>query len=58
MNKVSENKFLAYEEVRKSGKTNMFDISNVIGLSGGILSKEDCLEIMKNYSELKDEYLA
>jgi len=54
---MTKEKFLAYEKVRRSGKVNMFDVSTVMGLSGGVLDKEDCLDIMKNYSNYKYKYL-
>lgn len=47
--------FIAYEEVRLSGKTNMFHVSKVEFFSG--LSEEKILEIQKNYSALRDAYL-
>jgi len=52
--------FEAYEEVRKSGLTNMFDVKMVIKLarefSNVVFTREDVTEIMKNYSELKAKY--
>lgn len=51
---VSKEKWEAYEAVRKSGATNMFDINTVVELSVGILSREDCRLIMKNYKELSE----
>lgn len=54
---ISKEKFLIYENIRQSGVTNMFDVKSVISLSGGILTKADCIEIMGSYSELKSEYL-
>ena len=44
----------AYEEVRVSGVTNMFDVKRVEQLSG--LSREKILKIMKNYSQLNEKY--
>lgn len=49
--------FLAYEDVRMSGQTNMFNISTVIKLSDNILDKEKCLAIMKGYSKYADKWL-
>ena len=49
---ISLEKFEAYEEVRSGGQTNMFDVKNVIALSDGVLTKADCLAIMKNYDAL------
>ena len=53
---MTKEKFEAYESIRKSGKTNMFDVKRVIELSDNELTKEDCLDIMKNYSKYKKEY--
>ena len=47
-------KFVAYERVRRSGVTNMFDTITVSALSG--LSKEDIIYVMKNYTELNRKY--
>ena len=52
---VTRDEFIAYERVRQSGATNMFDIKVVKELSG--LSKETIFEIMKNYSDLKEAYM-
>ena len=57
MDLVSKEQFLAYERVRVSGSTNMFDIQTVIMRSGRVLNKEVILAIMKHYSELKDKYV-
>ena len=53
---VTKEQFIAYENVRTSGITNMWDVKKVIDLADTDLTKENCLEIMKNYSELKDKY--
>jgi len=54
---VSKAKFDTYEAVRKSGSINMFDTPMVIALgkvmTGTKLTRDDCLEIMKHYSEYK-----
>ena len=47
--------FNEYVELQRSGKTNMFDIGNVMTYTG--LSREQIVEIMHNYSELKRQYL-
>ena len=54
MNKITREQFEAYERVRKSGVTNMWAVSVVSDLSG--LEKDTIMQIMKNYSELKDEF--
>ena len=52
---ITKEKFKAYVEVQKEGLTNMFDIPVVMGLSKKFidegLTKEDCLDIMKNYKK-------
>lgn len=53
---ISPEEFKAYEEVRQSGLTNMFDVNKVIELSRVYLTSEKIFEIMKNYSELKKQY--
>ena len=54
---VTKEQFLAYEEVRQSGLTNMFDIKYVMTLADEELSREDCLDIMKNYTKYKEKWL-
>ena len=51
---ITKEQFKSYEEVRESGETNMFDLSNVEMLSG--LPKPVIKEIMSNYSELEEKY--
>ena len=46
--------FMKYLDVQKSGVTNMFDVRNVMALTG--LSKEQIIYIMENYSELEEKY--
>ena len=50
----TKEQFEAYVDVQMSGVTNMFDVKTVGDLSG--LEKEEIMEIMKNYGELKDKY--
>jgi len=54
---ISKEKFEMYEYIRQSGLTNMIDVKTVSNLSGGLLSRDDCFEIMKNYGELREKYL-
>ena len=54
MEKITEKQFEAYEDVRQSGVTNMFDVKTVGELSG--LDKEEIMTIMKSYVELSDKY--
>ena len=46
--------FMKYEDCRVSGVTNMFDVRNVMALTG--LSKEQIMYIMQNYGELEEKY--
>ena len=54
MVEITKEDFEAYEAVRASGVTNMFDVKTVEILSG--LSKEKIITIMKNYSKLLEKY--
>ena len=47
--------FLAYEKIRLSGKTNMFDV-RMVALLGG-LEPLDVKDIMKHYSEYKEVFM-
>ena len=51
---VTQDEFNAYEDVRESGVTNMFNVSVVSDYSG--LSKEKIIEIMSNYEILYNKY--
>ena len=57
---MTKEKFEAYVKVQEEGLTNMFDIPNVIGLAQKFseeqLTKEDCLDIMKNYENYKEKW--
>ena len=53
---MTKEKFNAYVRVQKSGLTNMFDVRNVINLAEVELTKEDCLDIMKNYEKYEKEF--
>jgi len=52
---ITKDQFEAYEDVRKSGVTNMFAWKVVADLTG--LTKDQIADIMKNYSEYKEKYL-
>ena len=54
MEKITQEQFESYEDVRESGVTNMFDVKTVGELSG--LEKEEIMTIMKNYGQLKEKY--
>lgn len=51
---ISQEDFQAYENVRRSGVTNMFMANVVSDLSG--LNREQILAIMKNYGKLCETY--
>lgn len=51
---ITEEMFRAYEAVRISGITNMFDTSVVCHHSG--LARAEVLTIMKNYRPLTEQY--
>ncbi len=51
---ITKEQFEAYETVRVSGVTNMFDIRNVRLCSG--LDRETIIAIMNNYTELMQKY--
>jgi len=51
---ITKEEFKAFEAVRSSGVTNMFDVVTVQKLSG--LSQEKIFEIMKTYDELLKKY--
>lgn len=52
--KITKEDFTAYEAVRESGATNMFDVKTVMTLSG--LEREQILEIMEGYDKYKVEF--
>lgn len=54
MSAVTKEQFDAYEQVRESGATNMFDVRNVSALSG--LDRDTIMTIMMNYAELAGKY--
>jgi len=58
---ITKEKFIAYEKVRQSGLTNMFDVNKVIDLAilicGVELEKEEVLDIMKNYTKYFEKYI-
>jgi hypothetical protein len=53
---ITKAKFLAYEKVRRSGKTNMMNIKHVITLAKDVLTPDECKEIIKNYEHYADKY--
>ena len=53
---LSKKQFQSYEGVRESGATNMWDTKTVSMLSGGVLSSDDALEVIKTYAQLCEAY--
>lgn len=51
---IGKEDFDAYEEVRQSGVTNMFNVALVCDLSG--LSREQVMHIIKHYTEIKNHF--
>ncbi|HEX8196337.1 MAG TPA: hypothetical protein VF571_09130 [Pyrinomonadaceae bacterium] len=51
---ITKEQFQAFEEVRESGATNMFAISEVSALAD--LNRETVIEIMQNYDEFNELY--
>ena len=54
MTDITQDEFDAYEDVRESGVTNMFNVSVVSDYSG--LSREKIIDIMSNYQTLCIKY--
>ena len=54
MEEITREEFEAYEDVRASGVTNMFDTRCVSMLSG--LDKNTIIAVMRQYSELVIKY--
>ena len=53
--RITETDFRAYEAVRLSGATNMFDVELVGMLSG--LTRPQIIDIMENYKVYKTKFL-
>lgn len=63
---MNKEKFELYVRVQKTGITNMWDVNKVIEIANDIivqdelsidaLTKEDCLDIMENYSEYIEKF--
>jgi hypothetical protein len=51
---ITQDEFDAYERVRESGVTNMFDVNAVSDYSG--LSRKQIITIMQNYETLHSKY--
>tara|TARA_R100001594_G_scaffold7884_1_gene20955 strand:- start:1815 stop:2024 length:210 start_codon:yes stop_codon:yes gene_type:complete len=53
---LSEEQFSAYEEVRQSGETNMFDTPRVAELTDNFLTIDQVSTIISHYDELNKKY--
>ena len=51
---ITQEEFDAYEDVRQSGVTNMFNVSVVSDYSG--LSRDKIITIISNYNTLAEKY--
>jgi hypothetical protein len=51
---ITKEDFMAYEDVRESGVTNMFDVKTVSMLSG--LERPKIIEIMSRYNDLESKF--
>lgn len=54
---ITKEKFIAFEDVRRSRSTNMLNTIAIQVSSDYDLSREEINEIRKNYSELAEKYL-
>jgi hypothetical protein len=53
---ITREKWKMYEEIRKSGEVNMFNMKVILLRSEGILSVNDIIYIHKNYNKLSEFY--
>ena len=53
---ITKEQFQAFEDVRVSGVTNMWDTARVASESDGLLSREEVLEVIKQYQSLNELY--
>ena len=55
---MSKAKIQRFEDIRSSGVTNMFNVTEVIRLGGGMLDKKDLIDIMTddNYSKYLEQF--
>ena len=51
---ITKEKVQTYEDIRQSGVTNMYQVQNVMQLSG--LAFDECVEIMKNYDNYIEKF--
>ena len=55
VNAISREEFLAYEDIRRSGVTNMWDVTYVSEVTG--IPHDKVLIMMAHYGELAKKYL-
>jgi len=53
---MDKEKFMRYESLRQLGVINMLDVNNGTALTG--LSKEDYIDIIKNYGQYHKQFMA
>ena len=51
---ITAYEYAQYEVCRESGVTNMFDVTNVMNITG--LDKQTIMDIMSNYDYLRAKY--
>jgi hypothetical protein len=51
---ITKEKIQTYEDIRQSGVTNMYQVKNVMQLSG--LAFDECVELMKNYDHYIEKF--
>lgn len=56
MQKPTKEQYEEYVSIRDSGITNMFDLRFIEAISNTGLTKDICVYIMHNFTELADEY--
>lgn len=52
---INKEQFESYVEIQESGITNMMNVRYVSDLTG--LTRDECIYIMQNYTELSKLYL-
>lgn len=55
-NLITEEQFLIYKRIQKSGVVNMMDTRGVLPMCGGKLNREDLNNIITHYKELTEIY--
>ena len=55
-NLITEEQFLIYKRIQKSGVVNMMDTRGVLPMCGAKLNREDLNNIITHYKELTEIY--